>query len=151
MVLLNPRANVELAPTIHVVLYASHVALPKTKFEILIKTHSSKRGKNFVTSLPSQHKTQPKSQLLSSAAPYQQFTSHHLTCLTSQCCTYLLPAYLPEGQAGTTWEPAEQPTFLTFLFPQPPLRLFFSHLSLLLFKALICRKPSFTNTLYLHR
>lgn len=153
MVFLSPRANVELAPEIHVAQHAAHVALPKTKFEILVKTQPSKRGKNFVTLLPSQHKTQPKSQLLSPAAPSQPSTSHHLTFLTSHCT--LLPAYLPEGQASTTWEPAQQPTFLPSSSlsppPPPPPPLFFSLLSPLVFKALIYRKPSFTNTLYFHR
>jgi hypothetical protein len=119
VVFLSPSANVELAPKIHVAPHASHVALPKTKFEILVKTLPSKRGKNFATLLPFQHKTQPKSQLLSSAAPSQHSTSHHLTFLTSQCYT-LLTAYLPEGQAGTTWETAQQPTFFNFLFPLAP-------------------------------
>ena len=89
MVFLSPRANVELAPKIHVALHASHAALPSTKFEILVKTQSSKRDENFVPLRPSQHKTQPKNQLLSSAAPSQQSTSHTLTFFTSHCCTLL--------------------------------------------------------------
>jgi len=62
VVFLSPRANVELAPKIHVALLASHAALPNTKFEISVKMQSSERDKDFVTlrSSPPNTKLSPK-------------------------------------------------------------------------------------------
>jgi hypothetical protein len=137
VVFLSPRANVELAPKIHIALHASHAALPKSIFEILVKTQSSKRCKIFFTLLPSQHKIQPNSQPIPSAAPYQQFTSHHLTFFTSQCCTFL-PATFTRRTSGHYLGTCTAANFF-FTFSHPPPALFFSLLSLLVFKALFYR------------
>jgi hypothetical protein len=93
---LGPRADAELVPKFPVAPHACHVALPKINFKIFAKTQPSKH--NFILS----------AQLLSSAAYCQQSACHHLTLFTSQSVYLANSLLLPEGRAGTAWEPSEQ-------------------------------------------
>jgi hypothetical protein len=84
VVFLDPRANAELVSRLHVALHASHAALPMV---------TSKFRPNIA--LPT----------LTPILLKQPLQRHVYYIKTTKIRQYALP--IPEGQAGTAWEPSK--------------------------------------------
>jgi hypothetical protein len=110
---LGPRANAELVPETHVVLYASRTALLSINTKILAKTQPSQHDQHSVIILPSKHKTQPK-RSNSFPAPHTPSSPFPACYLLQSQRLALFPAYLCQRDERT---PPENIQSSKMLFP----------------------------------